>query len=447
MGYGLGVQSKFERWAQMVSVLAVMGCRTGGQAVAAADEPGSAPVAVVRVRGCVTIDDAPALAARVEAYTAGEGRWSVPLGPDGCFFVERPVGGVNSLQVSAPGRGWIAVPLVPLAGTIELELPLPAAERSELARFRSGDHASRLAALMGWYWNALRGRPSPENLQAVAQRHDAEPDPLVRAAYGLVYAVLARTPGAPAGAIDGGRVREAIAALSPTHVARSVEMEAIVLAAQAGDVSADYVRRVLDEHPDPQVFGAAAFVLASAAHGDGDREGVRAVLARLRQRGADTPLGKIALEFDPDDRLAEGKPLPPFRLRALGGGAEIDSEALRGKVFVLHFWATWCRPCVEKLPGLAELHARHAAEGFEVVSLSIDEDPATVVTFRRERHAMPWAHAWEEPKTAEKLRAQYQVAGSTKAIVVGRDGVVVAEHAYPGEPEFEARVVEALAKR
>ena len=60
---------------------------------------------------------------------------------------------------------------------------------------------------------------------------------------------------------------------------------------------------------------------------------------------------------------------------------------------------------------------------------------------------MPWTHAWEEPKTAERLRALYQVAGSTKTIVVGREGVVVAEHLYPGEPEFEARVVEALAKR
>lgn len=283
VGYGRGVQAKFERWAQMVSVLAVVGCRTGGQAVAAADEPGSAAAPVVRVRGCVTIDDAPAPAARVEAYTAGEGRWTVPLGPDGCFFVERPVGGVNALHVSAPERGRIAVPLVPLAGTIELELPLPMAERSELARFRSDDHASRLAALMGWYMSALRGRPSPENLQAVAQRHDAETDPLVRAAYGLVYAVLARTPGVPAGAIDGARVREAIAALSPTHVAWSVEMEAIVLAAQAGDVSADYVRRVFDEHPDPHVFGAAAFMLASA-HRRNARRAPRALRARARRR-------------------------------------------------------------------------------------------------------------------------------------------------------------------
>lgn len=447
MGYGLGVTENIERLAQMVSVLAVVGCRTGGPAAATTDDPESAPVAAVRVRGCVTIDDAPAPTARVEAYTAGEGRWTVPLAPDGCFFVERRVGGLNALHVSAPERGRIAVPLVPIAGALELELPLPAAEREEPAKFRSDDLASRLAVLMGWYLHALRGRPSRENLRAVAQRHDAEEDPHVRATYGLVYLVLARTPGAPAEAIEPLRVRDAARALSPTHVAWSVEMEAIVLAVKAGDVSSDYLRRVFDEHPDPHVFGAAAFVLASEAHGAGDREGVRAVLTSLRRRGADTPLGKLALEFDLDGRMAEGKSLPPFRLRALGGGAAIDSEALRGKVFVLHFWATWCRPCVEKLPALADLYARHAAEGLEIVSLSIDDDPATVIAFRRERVPMPWTHAWEEPTTVEQLRAMYKVAGSTKTIIVGRDGVVVAEHLDPSEREFEARVVDALARR
>ncbi|MEZ4450492.1 MAG: TlpA disulfide reductase family protein [Nannocystaceae bacterium] len=221
-------------------------------------------------------------------------------------------------------------------------------------------------------------------------------------------------------------------------------MESLILASRGGDVSPDYLQRVLDEHPDLLVVGAAAFALASEAQGRGDTERVRAVVTRLRQRGADSPLGRFALEFDPDDQLAEGRPVPPFRLHALDGGAEIDSESLRGKVVVLHFWATWCRPCVDKLPALAALHARHAAAGLEVVSLSIDEDPAVIAAFRS---AMPWTHAWEPPETAEALRARYQVAGSTKAIVIGRDGVVVAEHLEVSDPEFEARIVEALARR
>lgn len=429
--------------------IVMMGCRAApptASPAAASDRSEGAAAPGLRVRGCVTIDGAPAPAARVVAYTAGEGRWSVPLGPDGCFVIARGVGGVNALHASAPERGRVAVPLVPIAGALELELPLPAADREEPARFRSDDAASRLAALMSWYLRELRGRPTPEHLQAAAQRHDAETDPQLRAAYGLVYVALARTPGAAAEAIDAARVRDAVAALSPTHVAWSVEMEAIVLAAQAGDVSQDYLRQVLDGHPDPHVFGSAAFVLASAAHAAGDGDGVRAVLARLRQRGPDSPLGKFALELDPDDRLAEGKPLPPFRLHALGGGAEIDSEALRGKVFVLHFWATWCKPCVEKVPALAELHARHAAQGLEIVSLATDEEAATVMAFRRDRQPMPWIHAWEAPPVAEALRATYQVSSASKTIVVGRDGVVVAEHLELGDPAFEARIVEALAK-
>ncbi len=401
----------------------------------------------MRVDGCVTVDGAAAAAASVSALTAGEGRWTVPVGDDGCFRVERPVGGLSHLFVSAPQRGMIVVGVLPIAGTLSLELPLPPEGGAGSPVIRSDDHASRLAAVADWYRSSLRGAPSRENLQTLVQRQGAEGDPLMRTAYGLIYLALARTRGAPAEVIDAQRVRDALAALSPTHIAWSLEPEAIVLAMTAGDVGPEYVRRVLDEHPDAMVLGAAALALASAATEAGDPGSVRAVLARLRERGADTMLGKLALELDPDDRLAEGKPLPPFKLHALDGGPQIDSAALRGKVFVLHFWATWCRPCVEKLPALADLYTRHAAEGLEIVSLSIDEDPKTVVAFRQDGHAMPWTHAWERSETADALRAQYQVAGSTKAILVGRDGVVVAEHLYPGDTSFAARLAEALAKR
>ena len=43
---------------------------------------------------------------------------------------------------------------------------------------------------------------------------------------------------------------------------------------------------------------------------------------------------------------------------------------LRGKVVLLEFWATWCRPCLELLPKLSELHRRFADQGLEIVALT-----------------------------------------------------------------------------
>jgi thiol-disulfide isomerase/thioredoxin len=52
----------------------------------------------------------------------------------------------------------------------------------------------------------------------------------------------------------------------------------------------------------------------------------------------------------------------------LGEGATL--AGLRGKVVLLEFWATWCRPCLELLPKLSELHRRYADQGLEIVALT-----------------------------------------------------------------------------
>ena len=406
--------------------------------------PVSSPPQIVHVHGCVRVDGAPALQAAVETGLTMAKAESIPLDASGCFAFARPVGAVGGLDASAPGRGRVVQPLLPIAGMIELELSLPPAGALAPAVIRSDDLASRLAGLAGWYNTTLRGQPSSAHLDLIAARHTAEADPIVRATYGLLYIVLARTPGAPVEAIDAARVREALAALDPTHIAWSVEMEAIVLAASAGDVDSTYLEQVLARHPDPRVYGAAAYVLASTRTTANDLVGVSAALTKLRARGEPSVFGEFALTLDPGDVLAQGQPLPQFRLHRSDRPGLLDSAALRGKVFVLHFWATWCQPCLTQIPLLAALRERHAAEGFEIVSVAADEAAQTVADYRR-NHPMPWIHAWETPEVAEALRLTYQVTDSSKTIIVDRQGTVVAEDLAPKDPEFAAKVAAALA--
>jgi len=51
---------------------------------------------------------------------------------------------------------------------------------------------------------------------------------------------------------------------------------------------------------------------------------------------------------------AMGRPLPTFRRQTLTG-AMVSSEALRGKVVVIEFFAKYCKPCWEQLPEVAKL--------------------------------------------------------------------------------------------
>jgi thiol-disulfide isomerase/thioredoxin len=50
-------------------------------------------------------------------------------------------------------------------------------------------------------------------------------------------------------------------------------------------------------------------------------------------------------------------------------------EARQGRVVLVNFWATWCRPCLKELPALLALEQEYAPRGFELLAVSLD-DPA-----------------------------------------------------------------------
>jgi len=61
-------------------------------------------------------------------------------------------------------------------------------------------------------------------------------------------------------------------------------------------------------------------------------------------------------------------------------GEAVDLAAWRGKPLLVNFWATWCPPCVEELPLLNAFYRAHAARGWQVLGLAVDQ-PRAVRSF------------------------------------------------------------------
>ncbi len=57
-------------------------------------------------------------------------------------------------------------------------------------------------------------------------------------------------------------------------------------------------------------------------------------------------------------------------------GGEIRMAELKGRPLLLNFWATWCPPCIEELPMIDRFFKDHAANGWQVVGLAIDQPTA-----------------------------------------------------------------------
>ncbi len=105
-------------------------------------------------------------------------------------------------------------------------------------------------------------------------------------------------------------------------------------------------------------------------------------------------------------------------------GAEQRLSALKGRIVVLNFWATYCVPCRKEMPDLAAIQNEFAALGVQVIGASTDEaeDRAKVLQFVKEtRINFP---VWMGATTADMLR--FGLGGALPGtVIIGRDGRIV----------------------
>ena len=83
------------------------------------------------------------------------------------------------------------------------------------------------------------------------------------------------------------------------------------------------------------------------------------------------PMLVLALAPARANDLVVGAAAPAITLHTLDG-QQIDLHALRGKVVIVTFWATWCGPCNEELPLLSRYAQTHADQGLVVLGFSLD---------------------------------------------------------------------------
>jgi thiol-disulfide isomerase/thioredoxin len=113
---------------------------------------------------------------------------------------------------------------------------------------------------------------------------------------------------------------------------------------------------------------------------------------------------------------------PAINLPAIEG--EVDLVQLQGKVVYLDFWASWCDPCRESFPWMAEMKEKYGDQGFEVVAVNLDKERALADKFLN-KMKINFVVAFDaSAESAEK----YGLRGMPGSYLIDRDGNIQASH-------------------
>jgi len=144
----------------------------------------------------------------------------------------------------------------------------------------------------------------------------------------------------------------------------------------------------------------------------------------------------LFMDSDTPPRIGRGTPAPAFDLPLAGGGSSLSLEQLSGKVLLLNFWATWCKPCEDEMPAMERLYRSLAGTDFELVAVSVDEDEAAVVSFVK-RLGLSFPVLMDR---SQDVSAAYQTFRFPESLLVGRDGVVLERYVGPKDWDADAYV-------
>lgn len=157
-----------------------------------------------------------------------------------------------------------------------------------------------------------------------------------------------------------------------------------------------------------------------------------------RQLPGSVYVRELKQRVDAVTRLAIGRVAPDIKLKS-PKGETVSLSSTRGKVVLLDFWASWCRPCRMENPNVVRLYDRYHAKGFDIFSVSLDQSMERWVNAIKADN-LKWKNhgstlqGWQCP-----VAATYEVHSIPNTLLLDRDGKIIAKNLRGAELEKKLR--------
>ena len=150
-------------------------------------------------------------------------------------------------------------------------------------------------------------------------------------------------------------------------------------------------------------------------------------------------VNNTVLELNVDSEAA-----PEFTLTLMGGAGseerQLSSGDLRGQVVMLDFWASWCPPCRDEAPTLAQVYAEYQGRGVEFVGFNLWDNVGDAEVFlQQEGHQYP--NGVDE---GGRIAISYGVRGIPEKFFLTRDGRIARKFSGPMDAELLRQILDTL---
>ena len=138
----------------------------------------------------------------------------------------------------------------------------------------------------------------------------------------------------------------------------------------------------------------------------------------------------VLKDIEIKESIQPGRLAPDFTLKT-PEGKNLSLSDLKGKVVLVDFWASWCKPCRASFPHMKELYAKYHAKGFEILGVTNDSRHKDWIKALK-KDDLPWLNVADEfptegPVRTARVITSYGMDYLPSTVLIDREGVIIAK--------------------
>lgn len=148
------------------------------------------------------------------------------------------------------------------------------------------------------------------------------------------------------------------------------------------------------------------------------------------------------LVFQTESGFSKEYPAPDFSIQ-YKNKTVFELKQTKGKVVLLHFWASWCPPCVDEIPSLNKLYDSFNKDQFEIIGISFDNDKESMESFAK-RMKISFPTYWDKDQDTGNLYGTFRLP---ETYLINQQGMIVHKAAGPQNwesPIWKTKIFELI---